>query len=78
MSQKGKEIRRHVQRALEELDIETYTFAMRGKHQEVVFTYNKQTLRYVFAGSPSDRRSIVNTVVGVRRLARSALAQVFH
>jgi len=73
MSQRGREAREYVERCLEEFKVpRPYAFGVTGGcHQDVRFTYLGRACRYVFPGSPSDRRALKNSRTELRKVLRS-------
>lgn len=68
-----RETRRFIDRLMDELGVEQYGWTVNGSgHYRVEMVHAGQTLVYVMAATPSDRRSCLNTRSGVRRLLRQA------
>lgn len=74
MASRQAELRRRILRALDELGARDATFAgTRNNHLVVQFVVADRAIRYVFAKSPGDVRTVHNTIAGIRRAAYLAL-----
>lgn len=73
MGVKGREAREHIERHLAEFGVpRPWEFGFTGgAHQEVRFVYLGRKVRFVFPGSPSDRRAFKNARTELRKILRA-------
>lgn len=76
MSKRGREIRADVKAWLVEFGVsEPYEFGVTGSsHQEVRFIHAGHRHRFIFPGTPGDRRSALNCRSALRNVIRKAEA----
>jgi hypothetical protein len=76
-NRKGREMRKCVERCLDDAGVLSYVFVFTGSgHQKVSFEHNGKKCSYVFPSTASDRRAEANTRSGVRRMLAATRASV--